>query len=369
MFRRFATVASTFALALTVANVQGAGISFGNVLVYRVGTGAAALGNGATAVFLDEYTPLGGAPVQSIALPTTGGEALTAVGNDTSEGIMSISQNGASAVVVFTGYRANAGAANPAGSGADTVNRVIGTISLGGTVNTSVAISDPALTGTIRSATSTDGSSSFYLGASSGLSYVAAPSGASTIVGIDSRNSRQAVLAGTTLFGSATLVGNSVKVQSFGSLPVGATTGAAVVTTTTTDTVNGTALFDLNPAVPGADTLYALSTVATGKLYKYTFDGTTWTASGSIVTATGVTDLAGYTDVNGVHLFLTSGSKLYTELDSSGYGVNVTGALTQIASAGANEAFRGVAFIPEPSTVSLGLMALVGVLALRRRRA
>src|SRR5688572_20334505 len=58
----------------------------GNVLALRVGTGAIGLSNLAAPVFIDEFNPndLGGAPVQSIALPTTtvgSQKALTAGGN------------------------------------------------------------------------------------------------------------------------------------------------------------------------------------------------------------------------------------------------------------------------------------------------
>ncbi|MDW8310353.1 MAG: hypothetical protein RMK20_13345, partial [Verrucomicrobiales bacterium] len=65
-------------------------ITPGNLIVYRVGDGTAALSAAAAPVFLDEYTP-SGSLVQSIALPTTGAAALTAVGNATTEGIMSFS--------------------------------------------------------------------------------------------------------------------------------------------------------------------------------------------------------------------------------------------------------------------------------------
>src|SRR5262249_17571744 len=67
-------------------SVYAASFTSGNLVVYRVGDGSAALGSGATAVFLDEYTP-GGVLVQSIALPTTisgANRRLTASGSATS---------------------------------------------------------------------------------------------------------------------------------------------------------------------------------------------------------------------------------------------------------------------------------------------
>ena len=64
MIRNLATVS-----LFTVAAVAQAPFTFGNIVVVRVGDGAAALTNASTATFLDEYTPAG-ALVQSIALPT-----------------------------------------------------------------------------------------------------------------------------------------------------------------------------------------------------------------------------------------------------------------------------------------------------------
>src|SRR5947207_15983523 len=63
----------------------------GDLVIYRVGTGAAALTSASTPVFLDEYTT-SGSLVQSIALPTSSGSGstpnpLTSSGTATSEGL------------------------------------------------------------------------------------------------------------------------------------------------------------------------------------------------------------------------------------------------------------------------------------------
>src|SRR4051794_4254196 len=77
-------VGATFCSASALA----AAITPGDLVIYRVGDGSAALSANATAVFLDEYTQAG-ALVQSIPLPSTGANALTAVGNSGTEGIIS----------------------------------------------------------------------------------------------------------------------------------------------------------------------------------------------------------------------------------------------------------------------------------------
>lgn len=59
-------------MALVVGTPQradAAPFTSGNVVVYRVGTGAGSLVNTGSAVFLDEFTPVG-VLVQSIALPS-----------------------------------------------------------------------------------------------------------------------------------------------------------------------------------------------------------------------------------------------------------------------------------------------------------
>jgi hypothetical protein len=61
-------------MALPAAAASG--FTSGDLVVYRVGTGAAALTSAATAVTLDEYAPgvaNQSAPAFSLALPTTSG--------------------------------------------------------------------------------------------------------------------------------------------------------------------------------------------------------------------------------------------------------------------------------------------------------
>lgn len=96
----------------------------GDVVVYRVGTGAAALSSASTAVFIDEYTP-SGTLVQSIALPTTASGSnnpLTASGTATSEGNLTLSQNGQS--LLLTGYDAGTGVASIASTNTTTTGTI-----------------------------------------------------------------------------------------------------------------------------------------------------------------------------------------------------------------------------------------------------
>lgn len=343
---------------VSTGDASASPITPGNLVIYRVGDGAAALGTTATAAFLDEYTVAGGF-VQSIPLPSTGASALTNVGNATTEGIISRSQDGN--YLVFAGYRKDAGGTNPSSDAPATTNRVIGTLDITGNALTSTAITDP--TGTIRSATTVDGTT-YYFATSAAVRYVATPSGSSTSAQIDARNSRQVNLSGNTLYASNGSTAITAKVQSYGALPTGATAPTTVVNLLTADAVNGFFLCDMSAGVAGDDTLYCLSTVA-GQLLKYTFDGTNWNASGSIASA--ASNLVGIIDGSNVNIYLTSASTLSGLQDTSGYGGTITGTISPLATAGTNTAFRGIGSFVVPEPGSLSLLCAAGLLAMRRR--
>lgn len=358
------------AALLTIASVVVPGaavyavpVTPGNLVIYRVGaSGGAALNNTATAVFLDEYTTAG-ALVQSIPVTTTGTSALTAVGNATTEGIISPSQDGTA--LVYTGYRKDAGGANPSADSYATTARVVGTLTLAGTPDTSTSvINDNGATtaNTIRSATtvgSTTGSA-VWIGNSARVSYNGSGLGTSGgTTQIDARNSRQVNVANNVVYASNGSTAITEKVQSYGTLPTGATTPTPVVSLATGDAVNGFALFDVDPGVAGPDTLYALSTVAS-QLIKYSFDGSTWTARGSI-SSVAAANLTGVVNGSSVTLYLTTTSALQTLTDSSGFAQNITGAIANLATAGTNTGFRGIGIlfapVPEPGAVLFGGLA------------
>lgn len=212
--RPFFSAPSCAALLLSLATipaVQAASVSAGNLVIYRVGNGAAPLSTAAAAVFLDEYTT-GGSLVQSIPAPVFGLGSMTAVGNATTEGIMNVSADGTR--LVFTGYRKAAGSTNPSADSGTLTYRVIGMLSLDGTLDTtSFSVTD--LSGTIRSAVSYSASGPAYVVGSSGIRYVPQLEGAGSSIQVDSRNSRQGVLNGGILFASNGSTALTPKVQSY----------------------------------------------------------------------------------------------------------------------------------------------------------
>src|ERR1043166_9741556 len=133
-----------------------AAVTPGDLLIYRVGDGSVALSTTAAPVFIDEYTT-SGAFVQSVALPSTSGSAFTAVGNGTTEGIISRSQDGST--LIFTGYQKAAGGTSPAADSYTATRREVGTLTIAGTFSLATTItSDGGSTAatTIRSAISVD---------------------------------------------------------------------------------------------------------------------------------------------------------------------------------------------------------------------
>ncbi len=346
-------------MVLATAPTQAAPITPGNLVIYRVGDGSAALGTTAAKVFLDEYTTTGSL-VQSIAISSSGADALTAVGNATTEGIISCSQDGSK--LVFTGYRKNAGGTSPSSDAPGTTNRVIGTVGLDGIVNTSIGLVDP--TSTIRSAVTVDGSAYYISAAGNYVRYVANPGPASTSVQIDARNSRQVLLFNNELFASNGSTALTAKIQSYGTLPTGTTTPTPLINLATGDAVNGFVVLDLNPGIPGIDTIYGMSTVES-RLRKWYFDGTAWQQAG-FISGTAAQNLVSTVSGGNVTLYLTSPTALTTLTDTSGFGGTLSGTLTTLASAGTNTAFRGIGIIPEPATLTL--LALGAVATLRRRK-
>jgi hypothetical protein len=235
-------------------------------------------------------------------------------------------------------------------------------------VDTSIALTDP--TGTVRSATSIDGTSFLYFSTSQQVRYVPTPGPAATSTVIDARNSRQVNLSGNVLFASNGSTAITAKLQSYGTLPTGTTTASTIVTLASGDSVNGFALFDLSPTVAGDDTIYLISQIE-NLVRKYTFDGSNWNDSGSIG-ASGTANLAGEVIAGNVNLYLTSPTGLFAFSDTSGYNGPLSGTLgSSIATADPNTAFRGIGLfpIPEPNAVFLSSVGLVLVLGTHRRNA
>jgi hypothetical protein len=365
---------SAAAISVVAPNVaKGDAINWGNLLVVRAGDGAAALTGNATPAFLSEFSLSGGSPLQTIALPTVVSglnQPFTLSGTATSEGFLSISANGQ--YLTLAGYGVVPGTTTPQTSTAAVANRVVARIDrISGSIDTTTALGDAYNGSNIRSAVSTDGINIWTSGnggsgqgSTAGTRYTTL--GSTTTTGLHSSTTNIRVV-------------NMFNGQLFADSGSAGFTGVGTVGTGLSTTSGQT--FTLLPGMPtsgthspydfwfkDANTLYLADDGAVGAgggIQKWTFDGATWTLAYTLLnngtTTTGVRGLAGTVDGSGnAVLFGTTGSALITVTDTG-----ASAAATTLATAPANTAFRGVEYIPEPS--SAGLL-LLGLLALARSR-
>ena len=348
--------------------VPAAAFIAGNIVAYRVGTGAAALTSAATAVFLDEFTA-GGGLVQSIALPTTDNglnQTLTASGTATSEGLLTRSADGR--YLILTGYDAATGTAAVNGTTSAAVQRVVGRVDINGVVDTTTTLGTAFSGGNVRGAASLDGTSFWATGSVTGVVNAAFGATTSTVVSSTVTNLRSIDIADGQLYTSS---GSGA--LRLGTVGTGTPTATGQTITNLpafpTATISPYQFFfaDLTAAVAGVDTVYVTDDRAVasgGGLLKYSFVGGSWvflgTASGNLVT--GLRGLAGNATGTTVQFYatntLTSANSIVSLIDTGGYNAAFSSStFTIVATAASNTVFRGVAFAPQaavtPGTLSI----------------
>lgn len=316
--------------------------------VLRVGDGSAPLNATSAPVFIEERRT-DGTLVATVPLPTAAAglqQPFTLAGTATSEGGLALSASGH--YLTAAGYATPPGTASVATTTTADVYRLVARVDVAGTVDTSTSFSTAESGANPRSAISVDGSGVWLAGSANvwyGLFGAATQSG--TIVLQTPANVRWLGIFGGQLYGSSGS-GAYTNVFSIGTgLPttVGQTATSLPGLPTSGASPYGFVLFDLDPGVPGNDRLY-LADDAAG-IQKWTFDGTTWTETGSLnlTTPVGFRGLAGFA-VNGTVTLMastaeTGSDRLVVFVDSAAItGTNV------VATAPANTAFRGVALSP-----------------------
>ncbi len=358
-----ATAVATAAVVVplvTSSQANAARFTGGNVVVYRVGTGAAALSNAAAPVFLDEYGPTG-TKIQSVPLPTTsteGNTRLTASGQSRSEGLIDRSADGR--FIAVTGYDAAVGATGAADGNVPggqlsltttspaSVPRVVGLVDANGNADTTTTLAGAGTAKIIRSATTTNGERLWATGGNGGI--VTATRGSatsSTVAGGAASNLNALTVQGGQLFSSGILADRLAAVGS--GTP---TSGTLNDLTGLPDNLltYGYAFADLTPAGFGSttlDTLYiADGSSRAGTIDKYRWSGSTWTSAG-FVDAPGALGIVANATGNSVSLAVTTPTQLLSLTDSNGSAASFTpGNPSVLATAPANTEFRGVALAP-----------------------
>jgi DNA/RNA endonuclease G (NUC1) len=347
-FRRY-SVLLLLCLTFVAQIASAAAFTPGNIVIYRVGAtgGATALSSAAAPVFLDEYTPAG-TLVQTIAMPTAvngANKRLTASGNSTTEGFLTLSANGL--YLVMAGYDADTGTAAVPGTTSATVARVMGRVDGSGNVDTTTAIGDSFSGGNPRSVASNDGTGFWTVGSANGVRYSTLGATTSTSVSTTNTNLRQVAIFNGQLY--ITSGAGSIRLGAVGTgLPTSTVTTTSLPgMPTATNSFNGVFFADLSASVAGVDTVY-LADDGTNTLAKYSLVSGSWTSNGTIAVS-GARGLCGSVSGTSVSLFGTSGATgttLYKFVDNSGYNAALTGSVTNIATASTNTAFRGVSNAP-----------------------
>ncbi len=319
----------------------------------RVGDGTAALSSASTAAFLEERLPgSGNLAASPIALPTVANgtnQACTLSGVGSSEGGLTRSYN--EAYLQLAGYATPVGTATVSSTTSVAVNRVVCRIDAAGAIDTSTLFNTLFSANAVRSAVSDDGTRFWVTGATNGVAFIPRGMTGGTSILASPSNARQVGIYGGQLYGDSGS-GTFTNVFTIGAgLPTasGQTATSLPGMPTSLASPFGYVLFDHNPSVAGLDTLYVADSRAIasgGGLQKWTFDGTTWTLTTTFkqgITA-GMDGLTGYVQQDGsVALFgstLESPGRLVKFVDDF---VNLNPTATQLAVAGTNTAYRGVA--------------------------
>ena len=337
-----------------------AAITGGNLLVERIGDGTTALSNSAFQVAAVEYARTGGTAVQTIALPTSGANQVTDSGSATSNGYLNV-YNG---LVGIPGYNSAAGSGSVAAS-----NTKVGTV-IGSDGNVASRTLFPT-SGTIpftgnnfRSMIPT-GSNTFYAtgtgsGTSGGIWY--ANGSAFTQISTTVTNTRNVEIYNGQLYFSTG--SGTPGIYSVGSgLPTATgQTSTAQISTGTGSSPYGFVMFDTdgNGAI---DRAYIADdrTSAGGGLQKWTFNGTSWTNSWSLLvnstnqlSATAGSGFAGLRGLSGsfangvATLYATTNEALNNRMISIvDSGLTTPTSAISLASAGANYVFRGLDLVPD----------------------
>ena len=404
----FAALASIATVVAPAAPANAADFSSGSLVVEMVGTGTATLTSAATQISILEVTTAGSL-TQTIILPSGTSDPQTDSGSASSDGYL----NTYGGFVSVPGYNAALNTASVASSNAKVNSLFDATGSVatrtlfpvggpsGTTPGTPAGVS-PFSGNNYRSSIATSGSTFYGVGTSSGspstggawyFNGSAFTQVSSTATG-QPTNLRVVEIYNNQLYATSA-ASTGYGIWSIGSgLPTTAGTGtvATMAINTGTGGAYGFAMFSTGSQGAGVlDLAYIADdrAVAGGGLGKWTYNGTSWSNSWSLLvgasgTSTlqsgtgvgfaGIRGLAGtYDSVLGASLYATttetSNNRLISIFDT---GTTTPSTYTTLQSSGSNFAFRGVDLspvsVPEPSTFAIAAVATLGMAGLIRRR-
>ncbi|HEX4143090.1 MAG TPA: hypothetical protein VHY91_06040, partial [Pirellulales bacterium] len=354
----------------TVDDYVVSAFASGDFLVYRVGTSSTNLSGLSVPVYLDEYNS-SGTLVETDPLPVTStsqGNPLTGEGNALSEGEISLSPNGE--YLALTGYDTGINYSTPSGATSTAVPRTVAIVGPSGAVNSTTALTDFSSGDNIRGAVTTNGTSIWVSGNSGGVAYTTV--GASTSTDILSASAEQNVNQIEIIGGQLYVASKKVTDESLFAIGTGAPAatgqslnplpmGGGQYVGNQGEQADSFFFTQENPSSGGPDTLYLTDSLGIngsgdGDIEKYSLSGGVWSYDGNIE-APGVTSVTGVETGTGasasVTLYATTSGALgetgtiYKYVDNSGFGNAPTGGAGTLVTAATNEAFRGVAMVPQ----------------------
>ena len=328
----------------------------GNIVVLQEGDGSATLSTTSAPVFLLEYLPSTASqsvPVQTIGIPTTGGNRLVQSSGSASEGFITRSLNTSN--VTFVGYDASVGISNVPTTSAAGTNRLWGQVDFNGNFTRGASGSSTAFSGSnVRSSVS-DGSNYWMSGTASssanqGIWYSSNGAPWIQIITASPPNTRV-----TRIFNGNLYYSVAASISGFSGLPTN--TATATATGITSSSIYD---FAINPAGTVAYVCDDSALASGGGIQKWTNSGATWakaftfgssanTASNNLTA--GCRGLA--VDFSGANpvIYATTAdtaTKVIKISDTSAFtaGGDSADQATILATAPANIAFRGVALAP-----------------------
>ena len=328
-------------------------ITPGNLVVTRIGTGAATLTSASTAVFLEEYTTAGALVQPPIAMPTAPSGLnlpITNNGSATSEGFITQSED--ARYLITVGYGVAPGTVTVNTTTSLAVNRVIARIALDGTIDTTTALTDGFSGSNIRSAASSDGSQFWAAGTASpaatgGVRHTTLGATTSTQLSLTPTNMRVVNVYGGQVYCSSSS-GTFLGVSTVGT---GLSTTAGQTTTLLPGfpVVAGPSSYDYFFA--DANTLYVADDRASafGGIQKWVFAAGTWTLAYTLQAATniGCRSVSGFVNGGVTTLFATTNNSLLVTAVDAGIG----SPFTTLVTAATNTALRGVRWVRTPASV------------------
>lgn len=321
----------------------------GNLTVLQVGDGSSALVNTGNVIVLKEYSPAG-ALTYSMAVPSTGTNALVVSGSASSEGFLSLSAD--KKQLVFGGYaKALPNTTALSGATASSINRGIGMVGSGGLTSYSmVATSTTFFTGSnIRGAAAADHLNCWATGGSQGTNYFGSASAPVTVQNTKT-NLRAVNIFNGQLYCSSQVASGTpadIGVYSVGTgTPL--TNGQMIATVINTGTGSQPAQFYFNTAGTICYVADQRNT-ANGGIQKWIQNTSAWTLAYTLATGTtavGATGVAvDFFGTNPLVYATTNESNTNRLIAINDVGATATATTLAIAST-TGTVFKGLAFSP-----------------------